>query len=210
VRILIAEDDPLSRRLLEANLQRGGHEVVTTCDGVEALQVLSAPSGPKLAVLDWMMPNVDGVEVCRRVRERQAEIGYVYVILLTARTQKQDLVAGFEAGADDYLTKPFDPHELRSRLLVGERILGLQAALGEKVRELESALVHVKQLQGLLPICMHCKKIRDDDVWHRLETYLEQRTDARLTHSLCGECLAKHYPEFEKKIAARRREQQRP
>jgi CheY-like chemotaxis protein len=203
VRIVISEDDPLSRRLLEANLLRAGHEVVATADGVEALEALSAAGGPRLAVLDWMMPRMDGVEVCRRVRERGDEQGYVYIIMLTARAQKQDLVAGFEAGADDYLTKPFDPHELRSRIAVGERILGLHGALAEKVQELEAALSHVKQLQGLLPICMHCKRVRQEEVWHRLETYIEQNTDARLTHSLCGDCLAEHYPDYGKRVAER-------
>ena len=179
MKILISEDDPLSRRLIETHLRRAGHEVVSTGDGQEAWETLARADGPKLAVLDWMMPSMDGVEVCRRVRGRQGS-AYVYIILLTAKSERQDLVAGFEAGADDYLTKPFDPVELRSRIAVGARILNLQSSLEVKIQELEAAVTRVQQLQGLLPICMHCKKIRDDEqTWHRLETYIEQHSAAR-------------------------------
>jgi response regulator RpfG family c-di-GMP phosphodiesterase len=110
-------------------------------------------------------------------------------------------VEGFEAGADDYLIKPFDHLELCSRISVGERLLNLQSALGAKVIELESALSHVKQLQGLIPICMHCKNIRDDGAtWHRLETYIQSHSEAVFTHSLCESCLQTHYPEHEEAV----------
>jgi len=205
MRVLIAEDDPISRRLLEASLRRSGYDVVSTEDGAQAWEALQVDDAPRLAVLDWMMPIIDGAELCRRVRSADLK-GYVYLILLTAKGQKDDLVEGFEAGADDYLTKPFDLLELRSRLTVGERILGLQNSLRAKVEELESAMTHVKQLQGMLPICMHCKKIRDDAyTWHRLETYIEEHSGANFTHSLCSDCLAEHYPQFEKKVAAKQR-----
>jgi sigma-B regulation protein RsbU (phosphoserine phosphatase) len=148
-----------------------------------------------------MMPELDGVDVCRQIRDRKDK-PYVYIILLTARGQKKDVVTGLEAGADDYLVKPFDPQELSSRITVGERILKLEAALDGKVHELKAALSHVKQLQGLLPICMHCKKIRDDgDTWHRVESYIEEHSDAMFTHSLCEECMTKHYPNHGKKRA---------
>lgn len=199
MKVLISEDDPISRRLLEATILRAGYEVVATDNGAAAWQALNTQGAPRLAILDWMMPEMDGVEVCRRVRQH-AELAYIYLIILTARGQKDDIVAGLQAGADDYLTKPFDPHELRSRMAVGERILNLHAALETKVHQLEDALGHVKQLQGLLPICMYCKKIRDDDAtWHRLETYIQQHTEAMFTHSLCNDCLAHHYPTFKEK-----------
>jgi len=202
MRVLIAEDDKVSRRLLHATLGRLGYDVVTTENGAQAWEALRAPDAPRLAILDWMMPELDGVDVCRNVRQRQ-DGPYVYIILLTARGQKKDVVTGLEAGADDYLVKPFDPQELRSRITVGERILKLEAALEAKVHELKDALSHVKQLQGLLPICMHCKKIRDDrDTWHRVESYIEEHSDAMFTHSLCEECLAKHYPDHGKKRSA--------
>jgi DNA-binding response OmpR family regulator len=205
MKVLIAEDDAISRRLLEAHLQRAGHEVVCTSDGGEAWRLLNVDGAPRLAVLDWMMPVIDGVEVCRLLRSDH-RLDYVYVVLLTARGQREDLVDAFEAGADDYLIKPFDPIELRSRLTVGVRIIELQESLKAKVTELESTRTHVHQLQGLLPICMHCRKVRDDeDTWHKLETYIEQHSEARLTHSLCSDCLAEHYPRFEKSVNEKQR-----
>ena len=199
MRIMIAEDEPVSRRLLEATLLRSGYQVDSVGDGERALELLQSDRDIQLAVLDWMMPGIDGIEVCRRLRGRVG--AYVYVILLTARDRKEDIVVGLEAGADDYITKPFDAQELNSRIRSGERIVRLEAGLETKVRELEEALAHVKQLQGLLPICMHCKKIRDDKAtWHRLETYIQQHSQAMFTHSLCSECLAHYYPESAEKL----------
>ena len=124
-RILIAEDDPVSRHMLKAFLFKWGYQVISANDGLEALRLLEGDDAPPLAVLDWMMPGMEGAEVCRRVRERKGH-PYIYILLLTARTQKGDLLRGLEAGADDYLTKPFDAQELRARLHVGQRILDLQ------------------------------------------------------------------------------------
>jgi len=122
--ILIAEDDPVSRRLLELFLVKWGFEVSIATTGTEALQMLERLDAPRLAILDWMMPGMEGVQVCQKLRET-ADRKYVYVLLLTARTQKEDLLQGLESGADDYLTKPFDAQELRARLHVGQRILDL-------------------------------------------------------------------------------------
>jgi two-component system, cell cycle response regulator len=136
VKILVAEDDPVSRRLLEVTLSKWGYEVVACADGQTAWDVLKAPDAPQLVILDWMMPRMDGLEVCKKVRnpdERSPE-PYVYIILLTAKSQKTDMVTGLEAGADDYLTKPFDAQELRMRLRAGRRILDL---LDELVRARE-------------------------------------------------------------------------
>jgi len=194
MKILIAEDDRISRRLLEMTLKRMEFEVIMTENGAQALEALNAPDAPQLAILDWMMPELDGVEVCRDIRAQERE-KYTYMIFLTARGQKKDIVTALESGADDYLIKPFDPQELRSRLQVGLRVLKLESALGAKVQELEQAIQHVKTLQGLLPICMYCKKIRDDsDSWHRLESYIEQHTQAMFTHSLCSDCRDEHFP----------------
>lgn len=128
MKILIAEDELLSRRVLEASLARWGYDVVVAKDGAEAWTLFEQEDEPRLAVLDWMMPGLDGVEVCRRIRHREAR-PYVYIVLLTARSQKQDLLRALEAGADDYLTKPFDADELRARLHVGRRIIELQDEL---------------------------------------------------------------------------------
>jgi two-component system cell cycle response regulator len=128
MRILIAEDDPVSRRLLEAKLVKWDYEVVVTKDGNEAWLALQEKNALPLAILDWMMPGMDGVEVCRKVRERSKE-PYTYIILLTALQQEEDLVAGMEAGADDYIAKPFKSNELKVRLRAGRRIIELQDEL---------------------------------------------------------------------------------
>ncbi len=127
-RILIAEDDSVSRKALELTLKKWGYDVVVTQDGEAAWEILQGERAPQLAILDWMMPGMDGVQICQKVRERAVE-PYTYLLLLTAKSEKQDIVAGLDAGADDYLTKPFDPHELRVRLRAGERILDLEDKL---------------------------------------------------------------------------------
>ncbi|HDQ44517.1 MAG TPA: response regulator [bacterium] len=136
MKILIAEDDNISRRLLEANLTKKGHEVVATRDGGEAWEALRGKDAPSLAILDWMMPVYDGVEVCRKVRTGGGP--YIYLILLTAKGGKEDIASGLEAGADDYIVKPFNPVELHARVAVGERILSLQFQLQEHVEKLEA------------------------------------------------------------------------
>jgi two-component system cell cycle response regulator len=124
-KILIAEDDAVSRRLLETLLKKWGHEVVVAQDGLEAVRLLESRDSPRLAILDWMMPGLEGVQVCQRIRQDDTR-PYIYLLLLTARSQRDDLVHGLESGADDYLTKPFDAQELRARIHVGKRILDLQ------------------------------------------------------------------------------------
>ncbi|MGD1090449.1 MAG: diguanylate cyclase [Bryobacteraceae bacterium] len=130
MRILIADDSIVSRHLLDATLRKWGYEVVVACDGVEAWKALSADDAPKVAILDWVMPGMTGPEVCRNVRElaRDKE-NYTYILLLTSKSLKEDLIEGLEAGADDYITKPFDQHELKVRLRAGTRIIDLQREL---------------------------------------------------------------------------------
>jgi two-component system cell cycle response regulator len=128
MKVLIAEDDSISRRMLETFLLKWGYQVTAVTDGEEAWTVLQSDDAPRLAVLDWMMPGRDGVDVCRALRQREGR-AYVYVILLTARGQREDVVQGLDAGADDYVTKPFDPFELRARLRAGRRIVELQEQL---------------------------------------------------------------------------------
>lgn len=141
MRILIAEDDPVSRRLLEAFLTRWGHEVITARDGNEAWELLQREDAPKLAILDWMMPGMDGVQVCLKTRERTGQ-PYVYILMLTAKDRKQDIVQGIEAGADEYMIKPFDAHELKAHLLAGKRILDLQEQLITAREELRIQATH--------------------------------------------------------------------
>jgi len=188
--ILIADDEAVSLRRLEAALVKWGFRVRTARDGEEAWRAFSEVH-PPLVILDWVMPGPDGAELCRRIRATDAGFA-THVILLSTRSERHDLVAGLEAGADDYLIKPFDRAELRARLRVGERVIGLQRELHGRVHELEEALAQVKQLRGLLPICAYCKKVRDDgDYWHKLEVYVSARTDAQFSHGICPECLAR-------------------
>ena len=128
MRVLAAEDNPVFQSMLRTMLTKWGYDAVIARDGNEALRALEANDAPRLAILDWMMPGLDGLEVCRRVRAANRE-PYIYILLLTARTDSQDLVDGMDAGADDYLTKPFNAHELRVRLRAGCRILDLQEEL---------------------------------------------------------------------------------
>ncbi|HJP90944.1 MAG TPA: diguanylate cyclase [Pyrinomonadaceae bacterium] len=145
MKILVAEDDAVSCRVLTANLKSWGHEVVVTNNGSDALQALQRAGAPLLAILDWIMPDLDGVEVCRRLRSEDTERS-VYIILLTSLNRKENLIEGLEAGADDYLTKPFDRNELRMRVQAGARIVQLQSSLRERVRELELAQEALRNL----------------------------------------------------------------
>ncbi|HTR48862.1 MAG TPA: diguanylate cyclase [Verrucomicrobiae bacterium] len=140
-RILIAEDDPVLRRMLEALLIKSGYEVVAVADGTQALRVLESEGAPSLAILDWVMPGMEGPQVCEKVRQRR-DRPYVYILLLTALTQKGNVLYGLESGADDYLTKPFDAQELRARVRVGLRILSLQQSLISAREELRFQATH--------------------------------------------------------------------
>jgi len=198
MKILIAEDEKISRRILEMTLIKAGHDVVAVEDGVEALDAMQKKV-PDMLITDWMMPDLDGVELCRRVRDLKLS-GYVYIILLTALTQKENIIQGLDAGADDYITKPFERTELLARVRAGERVIQLEKTLRQKNRELLETLAQVKQLKGLLPICMFCKKIRNDEnYWQQIEDYLAKHTEADFSHSICPECLQIHYPKYVKK-----------
>jgi sigma-B regulation protein RsbU (phosphoserine phosphatase) len=189
MQILIAEDEPVSRRLLQKTLEHWGYEVVICEDGTSAWNALQAPDAPNIAVLDWMMPGMDGPEICRGVRESGAQ-RQPYLMLLTSRTRMQDVVAGLKAGADDYLTKPVDREELEARLSVATRVVQLQQRLADRVVELEEAISRVRQLQGLLPICAYCKRIRDDqNYWNQVESYIAEHLDVRFSHGICPSCL---------------------
>ncbi|HWG42644.1 MAG TPA: response regulator [Gemmataceae bacterium] len=186
--ILIAEDDQISRRMLEVTLGKWGHRVLVADDGLTAYETLNRDEAPRLAILDWMMPYMDGLTICRRLRENPAKRS-TYLILLTARGEKKDIVAGLDSGADDYITKPFDRDELQARVNVGLRMAALQQSLAERVVELEAALKRVKQLQGLLPICCYCKCIRNDgNYWQRVEEYIGEHSDAQFSHGICPKC----------------------
>jgi sigma-B regulation protein RsbU (phosphoserine phosphatase) len=188
MRILIAEDDATSRLLLERTLLQWDYEVITTKNGTEAWEILQGEQPPNLAIFDWMMPDIDGVEVCRRARALDT-LSHLYVIMLTTRDTKEDLAEALDAGADDFSSKPFNRKELQARINVGARMLNLQMTLSKRVIELEESIQREKQLQGLLPICSYCKKIRDDNnYWSQVERYIEQKADVAFSHSICPDC----------------------
>jgi DNA-binding response OmpR family regulator len=177
MRALIADDDRMSAMMLSAAVERWDFHPAIVHDGAAAWQALARADEPTLAILDWMMPGLDGLEVCRRVRA-QASRPPTYLLLLTARAARADVVTGLDAGADDYLVKPFDPDELRARVAVGRRML--------------DALTRVIQLSGLLPICSYCKRVRsDDNYWQQVENYISEHSNAVFSHGICPACYEK-------------------
>lgn len=177
MRVLIAEDDPVSSRVLAATLKRLGHEVDVAGDGREAWEHhLAAPAS--VVITDWVMPHVDGLELSRRIRGL-GQGSYTWIIMLTAMRGRASYLDGMEAGADDFVSKPIDENELRARLRVAERVLGLHRA--------------VLQLEGLLPICSYCKRIRDEaERWAQVDEYVSRHTDAQFTHGICPDCYEHH------------------
>jgi phosphoserine phosphatase RsbU/P len=172
LKILIADDDATARNFLRAALRRLDHECVVAPDGPSAWEAYQTVQ-PSLVLADWLMPGLTGLELCRMIRsERRPR--YTYVILVTALSGKGSYLEGMEAGADDFVTKPFDLDEMAARLRVAQRIIGMQAEIG--------------QLQGLLPICSYCRKIRDQEQWSSLEDYVARRTELALSHSICPAC----------------------
>jgi len=189
VKILAVEDDAVARAVLRQALRRLGHDVVEAHDGEVAWKLLETEP-VRVVVSDWMMPNSDGLELCRKIRGRVGT-EYLYFILLTGRDASQEnQVAAADAGVDDFLTKPLDVSELWTRLRVAERILRYTT--------------QVRQLEEMLPICSYCKKIRDDqNYWQQLEGYISERTGSDFSHSVCPDCYKRVViPELEQLKAA--------
>jgi len=203
-RVLVAEDDPTCARILQVSLGNWGFDPVQYGDGAAAWDALQQPTPPSLAILDWMMPGMDGVEVCQRVRARP-ELAGMYIIMLTTRASKEDVVEGLWSGADDYVVKPFHIQEMRARVQVGMRVLSLQRSLADRVAELERAANSIKQLQGLLPMCAYCKSIRNDqNYWERVEQYLSEHAGTQFTHGICPSCYSKLIGSLEANEAERK------
>jgi CheY-like chemotaxis protein len=185
MKILIAEDDPVASKILRITLEQAGHEVIVVSDGAAAWErFLLEPVA--VVVSDWMMPEVDGLQLCRRIRER-VERDYTYFILLTANhARRENLVQAMEAGIDDFLQKPLDREAIWMRLRVAERILGFTR--------------QIRQLGELLPICSFCKKIRDDGTyWKQFESYIQEHTGSHFSHGVCPECFDEQMKELDGK-----------
>jgi sigma-B regulation protein RsbU (phosphoserine phosphatase) len=188
MKILVAEDDAVSSLVLTAQLRKLGYEVITADNGRDGWY-LYRRQGPRIVITDWMMPVIDGLELTRMIRNDPRAM-YTYVIILTALGGKGSYVEGMNAGADDFVTKPFDVDTLNARLRVAERVLSLQA--------------EVNQLQGLLPICAYCKRIRDEkNAWQPLESYVAVRADTSFSHTTCPECRKREQAESVESIATK-------
>jgi phosphoserine phosphatase RsbU/P len=186
--VLIADDNEINRKLLHAILSKAGHDIFEARDGAEALEILKNATVPIVGLIDWEMPQMEGIEVCRQARLITDGPPF-FLILITVRNSKRDIVAGLDAGANDYITKPFDQTELLARVKVGAQMVGLQQSLTQHVAELEEALIKVKQLSGLLPICSYCKKIRDDtNYWQQVDQYVARHSEVQFSHSICPGC----------------------
>lgn len=200
MKILVADDDPVTQAMLQTNLTHWGHEVVLAADGLTALQTMLAAEAPRLAILDWIMPTLEGHEVCRSLRQ-QPNGQPPYLIILTGLKDKDSIVAGLEAGADDFITKPFDPLELRARINVGIRIVNLLQQQTDQILQLQQALAHVKLLQGILPICSRCKKVRNDkNYWQEVDRYFTDHSDLLFSHGFCPDCFEIEMAKIKKEL----------
>jgi sigma-B regulation protein RsbU (phosphoserine phosphatase) len=188
MQILIADDDPISRRLAMHALAGCGSEVAVAEDGHAAWAHIQERTQSTVLILDRMMPGIDGIDLCRRARLLPS-FPPLYVVMVTSASETSDITAGLDAGADDYVVKPFQAAELKARAQVGMRMVALQESMARRLADLEQALANVKQLRGLLPMCAYCKKIRvDDSYWQQLEGYLSDHSDAEFSHGICPEC----------------------
>lgn len=196
MKILLADDDSAANELLATLLEDMGLEVVNCRDGTAAWEALQDPQRPAIALLDWQMPELNGDEICRRVRAVPA-LKHLYIILVTGRARQDDIITGLNSGANDYVTKPFNATELEARVRVGLRVVGLEAELMARIQDLENALAHVRRLQNLLPICVMCKKVRSDkNYWQQVDTYFAEQANIRFSHALCPDCAASEARKF--------------
>lgn len=188
MKLLIAEDEYTTRLTVQVILERWGYRVDSVEDGASAWELLQKPDGPQIAILDWEMPGIDGVELCTKVKMLDRDTP-VYVIILTGRDAQNDILQGFDAGADDYITKPFDENELRARVRVAERLVTIQKELAISNDELRTVLNHVEMLQSNLPVCTSCLRVRNyDDSWNTMQEYVQSKDDPRFLYTICPQC----------------------
>jgi DNA-binding response OmpR family regulator len=188
MKILIADDDPLWQRLAQVTLTRSGYEVSLVSNGRAAWDALQQPDAPLLALLDWMMPGMDGIDVCRRLRQLSPS-PLIYVILLTALDEEEAVAQAVEAGADDYLIKPFSPEHLRLRVRVGMRVLSLEAVRQRSQQELADIHAHLNRVHQLLPLCPRCRwRRRSRRYWQQIQDYIQEQPKERIALSLCPRC----------------------
>ena len=191
MKVLVADDSAVDRLVVTSVLREWGQDPITAEDSETAWRILATTEGPWLVVLDWQMTGNHDLELCQKIRTLPPT-QLVYMILLTGQVRKEDVLQGLHAGADDYVTKPFDRDELYARVHVGLRMLRLQENLSSQVRELGEVLARVRQLQGLLPICCYCKRVRDDgNYWQQVEHYIAAHSELQFSHGICPTCFEK-------------------
>ncbi len=187
-RILIVDDERFNIKTLTEFLHED-YKIMAAKNGDQALKALEGEILPDLILLDIIMPGIDGYEVCKKLKENPRTQN-IPIIFVTAVSEIEDAARGFQAGAVDFIKKPLNPVMVKARV-------DLHIKLHKTMQELKNALAEVKTLSGLLPICMHCKKIRDDSgYWNQIETYFEQHSDAEFSHGICRECAEKYYPDM--------------
>ena len=186
--VLVADDLESNRRLIRASIKSEPYDLVEVTNGRDALEFLLNATGPVVGLIDWEMPEFDGLTVCKRARERENPPP-LFLILITIRDSREDVLAGLQQGANDYITKPFDYAELLARVKIAAQIVNLQQTLTDQAEQLRDALTEIKVLTGLLPICSYCAKIRDDkNNWEKLELYVARHSEASFSHGICPEC----------------------
>lgn len=188
MKILIAEDEYTTRLMVQVCLENWGYSVESVEDGKTAWDLISQKNPPQIAVLDWEMPGISGIELCRKIK-RMDRSSPIHVILLTARDSENDINNGFAAGADDYITKPFNDDELRARIRVAERIVTIQSSLNSSLKELKEALDMVEAFDETVAVCKQCEKIEAfDGAWRKPAELLQYPVDPRFIEGTCPEC----------------------
>jgi phosphoserine phosphatase RsbU/P len=174
-KVLIAEDDPVTRKVLSLILPKLGRETVVAEDGAQAWEIIEKDEAIRMVVSDWLMPNLDGLSLCKKIRARLSPASYTYFILVTSKGSKANYREAMQAGVDDFLTKPLDTDELVMRFWVADRILSYTS--------------RIEQLEGILPVCSYCKRIQDErQQWSTLEKYVTKSGQASISHGICPEC----------------------
>lgn len=197
IKILVVDDVKKNIQILGTVLGSAGYAVSYATSGAKALAMaMAATEQFNLILLDIMMPEMSGFEVCRKLKEHSST-NEIPVLFLSALSEQEDIVHGFQLGAVDYITKPFNRNELLERVKTHVELQLAKQSLKQKNQELQQALDEIKTLRGILPICMHCKKIRNDDgYWQQLEAYLSHHSEAEFSHGVCTDCIKTHYPEM--------------
>jgi phosphoserine phosphatase RsbU/P len=188
-RVLCVDDDPATQMVLSGIIEDAGWQPRPALNATEAREVLASSPEIQVVLLDWMLPDGSGVDLCREFKAIQGSS--LYVILVTVRGAPEDVETGLDAGADDYLVKPVSPVEVRARIRTGLRAADAQRQLAERVTQLELALKRVSSLESLLPLCMYCRRINSSETWQSVEDYLWEHVDVKVSHGCCPDCLSK-------------------